>query len=215
MSSILVEGTWAVKDLLVLLIVVVLGVRFFNGGDDVVWSAAAILTRSRSFRPITAAVPMVNAVVVAAVAVASVVGSLIIASSWAMSACVLIEAYFSFFGVGVLVGGRNHLANPHGWLAVELGAEVTVMESSDKGGDDLIFCDVRNIVSYLGKASDVATEELRWFLVDAVQIMLGARPSTRSHVVVGEDLFQLFPGSDGVWGKACEPVHRGWHEHDG
>ena len=166
--GILVEGARAVEDLLVLLVVVVLGARFVNGGYDVVWSAAAILTRSRSFRPITAAVPMVNAVVVAAVAVASVVGSLIIASSWAMSACVLIEAYFSFFGVGVLVGGRNHLANPHGWLAVELGAEVMVMVSSDEDGDDLCFRDVGNKIPHLRKASDVATEELGWLLVDAV-----------------------------------------------
>ena len=45
--------------------------------------------------------------------------------------------------------------------------------------------------------------------------MLGAWPSIRSHVVVGEDLFQLFLGSDGVRGKACEPVHGGWREHDG
>ena len=44
----------------------------------------------------------------------------------------------------------------------------------------------------------MATEELGWLLVDAIQIMLGARPSTRSHVVVGEDLFQLFLGSNGV-----------------
>ena len=58
------------------------------------------------------------------------------------------------------------------------------------------------------KASDVATKELRRLLVDAVQIMLGARPNTRSHVVVGEDLLQLFLGSDGV------PVHHSWHEHD-
>ena len=41
-------------------------------------------------------------------------------------------------------------------------------------------------------------EELRRLLVDAVQIMLGAWPSTCSHVIVGEDFFQLFPGPDGV-----------------
>ena len=75
---------------------------------------------------------MVITVVVAAVTVASLIGALVAASSWAMSARVLIEAYFSFFDVGVLVGGRNHLANPHGRLAVELEAEVTVMESTDK-----------------------------------------------------------------------------------
>ena len=32
-------------------------------------------------------------------------------------------------------------------------------------------------------------EELRQLLVDVVQIMLGARPSTHSHVIVGEDFF--------------------------
>ena len=63
--------------------------------------------------------------------------------------------------------------------------------------------------------SDVASEELGRLLGEAVEIMLGARPCTRSHVIIGEDFFQLFPGSDGVWGKACEPVHDSWHEHDG
>ena len=158
---------------------------------------------------------MVTAVIVAAVVVASVVGSLVAAASWAMSARVLVETYFSFFGVDVLVGGRNHLANPHGRLVVELGAEVMVMESLDKGGDDLYLHDVGNRIPHLGKASDVATEELGRFLVDAIQIMFGARPSTRSHVVIGEDLLHLFPGSDGVWGEACELVHHSWREHDG
>ena len=58
-------------------------------------------------------------------------------------------------------------------------------------------------------------EELGWFLVDAIKIMFGARPSTRSHVVVGEELLQLFHGSDGIRGKAREPVHCSWREHDG
>ena len=49
MLGILVERAQAVEDLLVLLIVVVLGVRFINGGDDVVWPAAVILTRLGSF----------------------------------------------------------------------------------------------------------------------------------------------------------------------
>ena len=152
---------------------------------------------------------MVTAVVIAAVAVVLVVGSLVATASWAMSARIHIEAYFGLFGVGVLIGGCNHLANPLRRLVIKLGAEVTVMESSDKGGDDLCFRDVGNRIPHLGKASDVATKELRWLLVDAVQIMLGARSSTRSHVVVGEDLFQLFLGSDGVRGKACKPVHGG------
>ena len=115
-----------------------------------------------------------------------------------MSACILVEVHLGFLGVGILVGGRNHLSNPHWWLVVELGAKIAVIESSDKGGDDLSFRDVRNRIPYLGKASNVAMEELRWLLVDVVQIMLSAWPSTRGHVVIGEDFFQLFPGSDGV-----------------
>ena len=59
-------------------------------------------------------------------------------------------------------------------FAVELGAKLTVMESSNEGGDDLSFHDVRNRIPHLRKASDVATEELERLLVDAVQIMLGA-----------------------------------------
>ena len=90
-----------------------------------------------------------------------------------------------------------------------------MVESSDEGGDDLSFRDVGNRIPHLGKASNVAAEELGRLLVDAVQIMLGAWPSTRSLVIVGEDFFQLFPGSDGVWGEACKPAHGGWCEHDG
>jgi len=78
-----------------------------------------------------------------------------------MSARILVEAHFSFFSVGVLVGGRNHLANPYWQLAVELGAEIVAMESSDEGGDDLSFHDVRNRIPHLGKTSNVAMEELR------------------------------------------------------
>ena len=63
------------------------------------------------------------------------------------------------------------------------------MESSDEGGDDLSFCDVGNRVPRLGKTSNVAMQELGRLLVDAVEIMLGARPSTRSHIIVGEDFF--------------------------
>jgi len=45
--------------------------------------------------------------------------------------------------------------------------------------------------------------------------MLGARPSTRSHIVVGEDFLQLFLGSDGVRGKAGKPAHGRRCKHDG
>ena len=90
-----------------------------------------------------------------------------------------------------------------------------VLESSDEGGDDFCFYDVGNRTSHLRKSPDVTIEELGWFLINAIQILLGARPSTRSHVVVGEDLLQLFLGTDGVRSEACEPVHCSWREHDG
>ena len=85
-----------------------------------------------------------------------------------MSVCILIKAYFGLFGVGVLIDDRNHLANPFRWLAIELGAKVTVMESSDDGGDDLYFRNVGNRIPHLGRAFDVATEELGQLLVDVV-----------------------------------------------
>ena len=44
MLGVLVERAWAFKDLLVLLIIVVLGSRLVNSGDDMVWSAVATLT---------------------------------------------------------------------------------------------------------------------------------------------------------------------------
>ena len=106
-----------------------------------------------------------------------------------MSARILIESYFGLFGVSVLIGGRNHLANPFRWLAIELGVEVVVMESLDKGGDDLSFRDVGNRIPHLEKVSNVAAEELGRLVFDAVEIMLGAWPSTRSHIIVGEGFF--------------------------
>ena len=84
--------------------------------------AVTILARLRSFRPITAAVTMVTAVVVMAVVVASIIRAVIVAACWVMSARILVEAHLGFLGVGVLVGGHNHLAKPCWWLAVELGA---------------------------------------------------------------------------------------------
>ena len=160
MLGILVERARAVEDLLVLLIIVALGARFIDGSNDVVWPATTILTGLGPFWPITAAVPVKTTVVVAAVIVASVVGAVVIAARWAMSARIFIEAHLGFLGVGVLVGSSDHLANACGWLVVELGAKLVVVESSDEGGDDLSFRDVGNRIPHLRKASDVAMEEL-------------------------------------------------------
>ena len=49
MLGVLVERARAIEDLLVPLVVVALGTRFINGGNNVVWSAAAILTRFGPF----------------------------------------------------------------------------------------------------------------------------------------------------------------------
>ena len=168
--GILVKRAWAVSDLLVLFVGVALGVRLTDGGDDVLWSVTAILAKPVSSCLITATVTMVAVVIRAAVAVASVVGAIVIAVRRAMSAYILVEAHLGFLGISILVGGRDHLANPCGWLAVELGAKLAMMESLDEGGDDLSFRDVENRIPHLRKASDVATEELGRFLVDAIQI---------------------------------------------
>ena len=119
-----------------------------------------ILTWLGSFWPITVDVPVETSFIIAAFVVALVVRAVIIAVRRAICARVFIETYFSFLSVGVLVGSRDHLANPYGRLAVELGAKLMVMESSDEGGEDLRFYDVGNRIPHLGKASDVATEEL-------------------------------------------------------
>ena len=141
---------------------------------------------------------MITTIILVAVIVAAVVGAVIIAACWAMSARILVKMHLGFLGVGVLVGGCDHLVDPSRRLAVELGAKLTVMESSDEGGDDLDFRDVWNRIPHLEKTSDVAAEELGWLLVDAVEIMLGSWSRTRSHIIVGEDFFQFFLGSDGI-----------------
>ena len=203
MFGVLVQGARSIKDLLVLLIVVTLCAWLIDVGDKVIWSAAAILTRFESIWSITSAVPVETTVVVAAIVVLSVVVAVVVAANVvlsvvvavvvaarrAISARIFVKTHLRFLGIGILVGGCDHLVNPDGRLAVELGAKLTVMESSDEGGDDLSFRDVGNRVPHLEKALNVATKELRWLLVDAVEIMLGAWTSTRSHIIVGEDFF--------------------------
>ena len=49
MLAVFVERAQAFEDLLVLFIIVALGATFVNSGDDVVWSATAILTRLGPF----------------------------------------------------------------------------------------------------------------------------------------------------------------------
>ena len=126
------------------------------------------MASSGPFWPITATVLMVVTVVVAVVTVASFIEVLVAAASWAVSARILIKVNFGFFSVGVLIDSRDHLANPLWRLTIEFGPKVTVMESSDEGGDDFCFCDVGNIILHLEKSPDVATEELGRFLVDAI-----------------------------------------------
>ena len=81
MLGVLVERAWAIEDLFVLLIIAALGVRFIDGGDDVVWPAATILARLGSFWPIMTAVTMVTTVVVAAIVVASIIGAVVVAAN--------------------------------------------------------------------------------------------------------------------------------------
>ena len=82
---------------------------------------------------------------------ASFVGALVATVSWEVIARILIEANFVHFSVGILIGGRDHLANPLWRLMIEFGAEVMVMESSDKGGDGFYFRDVGNRIPHLRK----------------------------------------------------------------
>ena len=108
------------------------------------------MTRLGSFWPIMAAVTMVTTIIVTTVVVASVIGAVVIAARWAKSARILVEAHLGFLSVGVLVGGRDHLADACRWLTIELGTKLAVMNSSDKGGDNLSFRDVRNRIPHLG-----------------------------------------------------------------
>ena len=109
--GVLVEGARAVEDLLVLLVVVALGARIIDGSDKVVWPAAAILARLRSFWSITAVVPVETAVVIMTVVVASVVGAVVVAVRRAIHARIFVEMHLSFLYISVLVGGCDHLTD--------------------------------------------------------------------------------------------------------
>ena len=85
-----------------------------------------------------------------------------------MSAHILVETNFGLFNIGILIGGRDHLANPPWQLTIEFGVVVAVMESLDKGGDDFCFHDVGNRIPHLRKSSDITTEELERFLINAI-----------------------------------------------
>ena len=122
MFGVLVKRARAVEDLLVLFVVVALGARLTNGGDDVFWPTAAILARHVSSCPITVAIVVVAVVIGAAVAVTSVVRAIVITVRQALGAYVLAEAYLGFLGVGILVGGSYHFADTGRRLMVEFGA---------------------------------------------------------------------------------------------
>ena len=156
--SVLVERARAVEDLPVLLIIVALGARFVDGSDDVVWPAVAILARLGPFLPILTAIIRITTVVETAVAVASVGGAVVILACWSLDARILIEAHLGLLGIGVLVGGCDHLADAGRWLSIELRTEFEVMKSSDEGGDDFGFRDVGNRIPHVEEASDVVAE---------------------------------------------------------
>ena len=126
------------------------------------------MARLGPFLLISTAVIRITMVIEMAVAMASVGGVVVIPACWSLGARILIEAHLSLLGIGILVGCCDHLVDPSRWLAVDLRAELTVVESSDEGGDDLSFHDVGDGVPHLEKASDVAAEELRRLLIDAV-----------------------------------------------
>ena len=193
MFGVLVKRARAVEYLLVLLVIVTLGTRLTNGGEDVFWPTAAILARPVSSYSITAAITMITVVIEVAVIVASVVGAIVVSVRWSLSARILIEAHLGFLCIGVLVGDSYHFADTGRRLMVEFGAKLVMVESSDKGGDDFSFRDVGDRVPHLGETLDVAMEELGWLLVDAAKIMLRAGSSTHGHIVVGKDFLQLFP----------------------
>ena len=193
MFGVLVKRARAVKYLLVLLIIVTLGARLTSGGEDLFWSAVVILAWPMSSCSITAAIAMIAVVVGTTVAMTSVVGAIVVSVRWSLSACILVEVHLGFLCIDVLIGGSYHFTDTSRWLTVEFGAKLAMVESSDKGGDDFSFRDVRDRVPHLRETPDVAMEELGWLLVDAAKIMLHVGLSTRGHIVVGEDFLQLFP----------------------
>ena len=58
-----------------------------------------------------ATILMVAVVVIAAVTMASFVGAIVAAASWAVSAHILVEA-FGLFTISVLIGSCYHLVDP-------------------------------------------------------------------------------------------------------
>jgi hypothetical protein len=116
--GVLVEQARAVEDLHVLLIIVALGVRFVDGSDDVVWPTVVILARLGPFLPISTAVIRITMVNKMAVVVALVGRVVIIPMCWSLGARILIEAHLDLHGIGVLVSGCDHLADPSRWLAI-------------------------------------------------------------------------------------------------
>ena len=101
---------------------------------------------------------METVVVIAAIVQLSVIGVVIVAARWVISAHIFIKTHLRFLGVGVLVGGCDHLADAGRWLSIELRTEFMVMKSSDEGGDDFGLRDVGNRIPHLGETSDVAAE---------------------------------------------------------
>ena len=172
MFGVLVQGARTVQNLFVLLVIVTLCARLVDVGDEVIWSAAAMLTRFEFIWPITSTVPVETTVVVATIVVLSVVVAVVVAVNVVLSvvvavvmaarrvisARVFVKTHLRFLGIGVLIGCCDHLADAGGWLCIELRTEFSVMKSSDEGGDDFGLRDVGNRIPHLGETSDVVAK---------------------------------------------------------
>lgn len=132
MGGVLVERARADEELVELGIVVVLGVGLLDGGNKVIRSAALELTRLGGLLVVTVIAAVVATImIVAAIIIAPIILELIMPARRAVvpwrSRKVLMVTQVGLLGVGILLGGGEHVADG-GWrLPVKLPAELVVM----------------------------------------------------------------------------------------
>ena len=139
----------------------------------------------------------------AVVALVMAVVTIVIASFLVMVVLMVlgvIEASNSlnFLDVGVAICYQYQLIDGRRPLVVELSSELLVLEPLGECGDSIAITDVGDGVPGLREAPDETTQGLPEGLMKLLQIVLGAWLLTSGHVVLGEDLLEEIPRSDGV-----------------
>lgn len=98
--------------------------------------------------------------------------------------------------LGVLIGLIEHLLDYPGRLASKLADQLVVANSLGEHGDDVVFGDIGDHVSFFRKPTDIVREGLVELLDYIVELEVCSRPLKGALEVGDEKVAELVPRTD-------------------